>query len=346
MAPLSNSTSQYGASRANPFRRAVIGGLGILLPPLLTIVILVWVGNTVADYLLVPLESAAREIIYRSTADILSPAAAESGSEHPDYRGNPDYLVLDDKIYHRTADDRYVPEDVYQTVQQAIDSDPMPPTARSVYERYIDETYLQRHVVVPIFLLLFILVLYLLGKFMAAGVGVFFWSQFEGIITHLPLIRSVYSSVKQVTDFLFTAQNMEYTRVVAIEYPRKGIWSLAMVTGEALLDVRAAANEPVLSLLVPTSPMPFTGFTVIAKKSEIVDLNITMDQAIQYIVSCGVVVPPEQWASLADRKETESIDGMPRLTENLAGQRRRPTTGETMMPAPGSEPSLERDLNR
>jgi len=133
--------------------------------------------------------------------------------------------------------------------------------------------------------------LYLLGKFLAAGVGRFFWMQFERLINRLPVIRNVYSSVKQVTDFMFSEREIEYTRVVAVEYPRKGVWTVAMVTGDSLLDIRSAANEPVMSVLIPTSPMPFTGFTVTVKKSETIDLNITIDQAFQFIVSCGVVAP-------------------------------------------------------
>ena len=68
-------------------------------------------------------------------------------------------------------------------------------------------------------------------------------------------------------------------------------------TGESMLDIAATANEPVLSVLMCTSPMPMTGFTVTLPKSECVDLNITIDQAFQYIVSCGVVVPPQQLQS-------------------------------------------------
>ena len=61
-----------------------------------------------------------------------------------------------------------------------------------------------------------------------------------------------------------------------------------------MLDIRSAANEPVLTVLMPTSPMPATGFTITIRKSETIDLDITIDQAIQFVVSCGVVVPPQQ----------------------------------------------------
>ena len=70
-----------------------------------------------------------------------------------------------------------------------------------------------------------------------------------------------------------------------------------------MLDIRSAANEPVLSILVPTSPMPFTGYTMTVKKSETVDLNITVEQAFQFIISCGVVVPPQQLAELFDARQ-------------------------------------------
>ncbi|MDZ7616243.1 MAG: DUF502 domain-containing protein, partial [Patescibacteria group bacterium] len=132
------------------------------------------------------------------------------------------------------------------------------------------------------------------GKFMAAGIGRFFWSLFERGVHRLPMVSSVYASVKQVTDFLFSETNIQYTRVVAVEYPRAGIWSLGFVTGESFADIRSIANEPVVSVLMCTSPAPMTGFTITVRKSEIIDLNVTIDQALQFVISCGVVVPPQQ----------------------------------------------------
>jgi uncharacterized membrane protein len=179
----------------------------------------------------------------------------------------------------------------------------MPTEAIIVYERYVNDMWLQRSFVVPIFLCLFVLVLYLLGRFLAAGFGRFFWTQAERVINRVPLVRNVYSSVKQVTDFLITDPDIQYTRVVAIEYPRKGIWTVAFVTSESMKNIREVAAEPVMAVLVPTSPMPFTGFTVTVKKSETIDLDITLDQAFQYIISCGVVVPPQQVADALAKKE-------------------------------------------
>ncbi len=291
-------TKQNKPSHLDPFRRAVLRGLAVLLPPLLTIVIFVWVGNTVTDYLLVPMEKAVHGLLVRQfQRDILS-----AGSLPADQRRK-DRVTVGGSAYLRVADDRYVPAEYYQYVLEHQGTRQVPATADNIVRRYVEQKYLPRYIVIPVFLCVFLLMLYLLGKFLAAGVGRFFWMQFERMINRLPLVRSVYSSVKQVTDFMFSEREIEYTRVVAIEYPRKGIWSLGMVTGESMLDIRCAANEPVLSLLIPTSPMPFTGFTMTVKKSETVDLNITIDQAFQFIVSCGVVVPPHQLVeALADRQ--------------------------------------------
>jgi uncharacterized membrane protein len=276
-------------SALDPFRRAIVRGLGILLPPLLTIVIILWVWNTVADYLLVPLENAARTVLVDHHEKSILPADSVPADQPVKGRA-----LVNGVAYRQTADGQYIPAADYDEVAEAMGKATMPPTADGVYQVFVERKYLQRRIVVPIFLCVFVLLLYLLGKFLAAGIGRFFWTLFERGVTRLPLIRNVYSSVKQVTDFMFNETEIAYTRIVAVEYPRKGVWQLAFVTGESLLDLACAANEPVLAVLIPTSPMPFTGFTATVKRSETIDLNITMEQALQFIMSCGVVTPPQQ----------------------------------------------------
>jgi len=270
----------------HPFRSAVIRGLGVVTPPLLTIVIFLWVGSTVRQYVLEPITTGLRDGIVWTTADI-------QADPEPIEAAQPT-RTIDGQTYWRAGDDNMVPMGVYELVKENQGAEPIPPTAQAIYQRYVELYYLQPYKVIPAFLAIFILVLYLLGKFIAAGIGRFFVNQMEQGILSLPLVRNVYSSVKQVSDFLFSPREIEYTRVVAIEYPRKGIWSLGLVTGESMLDIRSAANEPIVSVLIPTSPMPVTGYTISVKKSEAIDLNITIDQAFQFIVSCGVVVPPQQ----------------------------------------------------
>jgi len=283
----------------DPFRRAVVRGLAMLLPPLLTILILLWVGITVKNYILEPCESFLLNVVVNWHQDKIFLTKDIPADRIGD--GSPDTFK---RPFQPTQNGFAVPTEYYAFLRSEEVGGRMPPTAKEIVKNYFERRYFRRQNTIPIFLCLFVLGLYLFGKFLAAGVGRFFWMQIEGIINRLPLVSNVYSSVKQVTDFLFSEREIEYTQVVAIEYPRRGIWTLAMVTGESLLDIRCAANEPVLSVLVPTSPMPFTGFTVTVKKSETLDLNITMDQAFQFIVSCGVVVPPQQIAeALAERDD-------------------------------------------
>ena len=306
---ISEITNKKKPGPLDPFRRAVLRGLAVLLPPLLTIVIFLWVWNTVTDYLLTPMEAGARRLLvahYQQnilSADQIEADDVEDGKA--DF-GGVSYTQLDDERFVLTED--------YDLLANELGFAPPRETAGEFYRVYVERKFLQWYVVIPFFLCVFLLMLYLLGKFLAAGAGRFFWMQFERVINRLPIIRNVYSSVKQVTDFMFNEREIEYTRVVAVEYPRKGVWTVAMVTGESLLDIRSAANEPVLSVLIPTSPMPFTGFTVTVKKSETIDLNITIDQAFQFIVSCGVVAPSQQ-IHPSDGALSDASRGLPLAAE-------------------------------
>ena len=204
---------------------------------------------------------------------------------------------------------QWVPEDVYELVMRPanLHGHPIPTSRRAMFERYVDVRWLTPQIVIPVFTCIFVLAMYLLGKFLAAKMGRLAWTALEKVIDRLPLIRNVYTSVKQVTDFIFSESNIEYTRVIAVEYPRRGIWSLGLVTGESMLDIASAANEPVLSVLIPTSPAPFTGYTITIKRSEALDLNLTIDQAFQFIVSCGVVVAPQQISGSADADAAANV---------------------------------------
>ncbi len=316
----------------SPFWRAVARGLGVVLPPLLTIVIFLWIGGTVEHYVLDPVTTLAERIVRFAVADIRREDAiplSERGKQNP---------TIDGVVYHRLESGEYVPMAVYDLVKLHPSEDGIPRTASQVYRTYIRLLYLRPYGVIPAFLLVFTLVLYLLGKFMAAGIGRFVGSLIEGAIGRLPVVRNVYSAVKQVSGFLLNEREMHVSRVVAVEYPRKGIWQIGFVTGEGLGDIEAMAGEQCLSVLICTSPMPMTGFTVVVRRSDCLDLNISLDQAIQFIVSCGVVVPqpgPQQAGEAAppSRLETDSLP-VPGVSEAkpipFAGT---PARGEKITPA-------------
>ncbi len=172
-----------------------------------------------------------------------------------------------------------------------------------------------RWLVVPVFLIVFTTALFFLGRLFTFGLGRWFVHSFDRGVLRIPIVNKVYGSVKQVTDFAFSEREIEFNRVVAIEYPSKGIWSLGFVTGNSMREIAEATGEEMLSVLMPTSPMPMTGFTVTVKKAEAIDLNLTIDEAIQFIISCGVVVPPQQRTERVIAATAEST----RLPPSLAG---------------------------
>ncbi len=294
------STKQGWFSKSfAPMRKAVFRGLAVAMPPLLTIVFFVWAWSTIDGYILGPIEATARHIIVFSISDVRDEDEINkelASLSEPDARLKKE----DNTVVFNSVDGplvkvnkNFIPKEIYDTVELNPGTD-RPTTASAYYHRYVQLRYLRRQYIIPLFVALFIIALYLIGKLLAAGVGKMLWNYFENLIEQVPIIRNVYSSVKQVTDFAFSESELQYTRIVAVEYPRKGIWSMGFVTGESFMDIRTAANEPVLSVMIPNSPMPATGFTITVPKSETLDLNLTMDQAIQFCVSCGVVVPPHQ----------------------------------------------------
>ena len=261
----------------HPFRRAVLRGLGIVLPPLLTIVVFLWAWTLIHTYMLRPVETVTSWVLIRWEWDV---RREQPGLEEIDR-------------FHQLRTGHWIPMHVYAAVT-ANPGDTPPHTPLGYYQRYVRVRYLRPWIVIPLFLIVFVILLYIAGRSLAAGVGRWAWSSIESLIRRLPVVSNVYTSVKQVTDFVFSERNIEFSRVVAVEYPRKGVWSVGFVTGESMLDMWSAANEPVVSLLMPTSPMPMTGFTITVRKSETIDLDVTVDQAIQFVVSCGVVIPPQQ----------------------------------------------------
>lgn len=288
-------------------RRAVLRGLGVVLPPLLTIVVLIWAWNAIENYVLRPVEVGIRNALVWSLADIREkiPEDAirnDTPSSDPNLRSGRNRslgFTYDGLSYvPDLTGRRYLPGYVVKEVDDHIDdfgASAIPPrTATAYWDRYVQLRYMPRSVVVPVFLIVFISLLYFLGRLFTGGIGRWFLGTFDATILRIPIVNKVYGSVKQITDFAFDDRQIEFNRVVAIQYPREGVWSLGFVTGNSMREISEAAGEPMLSVLMPTSPMPMTGFTVTIRRSEAIDLDLTIDEAIQFIVSCGVVVPAQQ----------------------------------------------------
>jgi uncharacterized membrane protein len=285
--------------KQKPFRAAILRGLGVVLPPLLTIALFIWAWSMVNNYILQPVDWLAKSVLIASIADI-----SEEQTQTADTAVN-------------QGQGPYIPHLVYQTVAGDPDKtvDLSSATADQIYDRYVTMVYLKPWLVAVVFMVLFIIILYFIGELLAAKFGRFAFSQIEKVVNRIPVIRNVYSSVKQVTDFIVGDHDMEFNQVVAVQYPSAGIWSIGFVTGSSMKGVRDHVGEEMISVLMPTSPMPATGFTVTVPKSNTVELDLTIDQAIQFVVSCGVVVPFNQLCEDASQEQQQvavrnSVDAM------------------------------------
>ncbi len=140
-----------------------------------------------------------------------------------------------------------------------------------------------------------------IGALLASVVGRAIWAQVEKFIMNTPFLRQVYPYVKQVTDFFLTQEEKKkmFSRVVAVEYPRRGVWSLGLVTGSGIKKVVDNVQKEFLTLLIPTSPTPFTGFVIMVPKEDTIEVDMTIEDALRFAVSAGVIAPgPRAKASL------------------------------------------------
>ena len=133
--------------------------------------------------------------------------------------------------------------------------------------------------------------IYFVGIFLASFVGRWIWRLVETFLNRTPVIGQVYPQIKQVTDFFLSDQRLQYSQVVALEYPRKGVWSLGLLTGEAPKNVRDRLGDDIVSVFMPSSPTPLTGYVVCTKRSEVVELTLSIEEAFRFIISGGVLKP-------------------------------------------------------
>jgi len=147
-------------------------------------------------------------------------------------------------------------------------------------------------------LALAIIGVYIAGRLLGGFFGRRIYRRLESFITTLPFIKQVYPYVKQIVDFLFSDEKpIKFNRVVVIEYPRKGIWSIGFQTGPSLKAVTDEAGDAV-TIFIPSSPTPFTGYTITVPRSEVLELPLTVEEALRFVVSGGVLIPEHQAITL------------------------------------------------
>lgn len=120
----------------------------------------------------------------------------------------------------------------------------------------------------------------------------------ERLLARIPVVNSVYHSVKQVSDTLFSSSGQAFRQALLIQYPHQGAWTIAFLTGKPGGDVANHLTGEYVSVYVPTTPNPTSGFFLMLPKSEVIELEMSVDEALKYIISMGVVAPPARPRSL------------------------------------------------
>ena len=160
----------------------------------------------------------------------------------------------------------------------------MPETARATIE--------QLREIPGLGVLVLVLGLLLTGIFATNMVGQWWLSQGSKLLSKIPIVKSIYNSVKQVSDTLFSSSGNAFREAVLVQYPRQGSWTIAFVTGRPGGEAALHLPGEYVSLYVPTTPNPTSGFFLMVPRADVVQLKMSVDEALKYVISMGVVAPP------------------------------------------------------
>ena len=166
----------------------------------------------------------------------------------------------------------------------------MDKTLRIIPQQYRPEELLGFHIP-GLGIILTFLVLVLTGMLAANFVGRYVVGGWESLLDRIPVVRSIYSAAKNFAEIVFSDSEHSFKRVLLIEYPRKGVYSLAFQTSAELGEVQGRTGEDVVCCFVPTTPNPTSGYVLIVPRKDVVFLDMEVDEALKMIISLGVVVP-------------------------------------------------------
>ncbi len=300
----------------NDFKRLFMKGLAALLPTVVTIALLLWAFNWVNGHIASPITDwiitflpdpeevpgffrgtwlktdATRDSLqYGQQLDRLDPET-----------GRP--LTLEYEIVHHPMcylsdqDIEFVIENGIRARRPAEEQDRLTQLRKEARKRRAVAMW---HIAFSkwrlnvIGFLIAIVIVYVVGYFLSGLLGRTVLRIVESTVLRIPFIRSLYPNIKQVTDFLFGDRQIEFGGVVAVEYPRRGVWSLGLLTGPAMktIEKRASADD-LVTVFIPSSPTPVTGYTITVPRSDVIELGLSIDEALRFTISGGVIKPPSE----------------------------------------------------
>lgn len=275
------------------FRRFFLRGLAILLPTLLTVGILMWAFGFLSKNIAEPINKGVRVTFLWAAPKIVGEQNMPSW-------------------YEVTADELERARAAARPLKLSDEA------ARSRIRRDALHEYWTSHYWGALNLFGFVIavvLVYLAGVMVGNLLGRRAYAKVESWIVRVPFVKQVYPNVKQVTDFLIGSGEEKQKaiatgRVCLVEYPRKGIWTVGLMTGETLSSIEHIAGKRCVTVFIPSSPTPFTGYTITVAEDEVYALPISMDETIRFVVSGGVLVPDSQRTAHAPRIVEREVQGL------------------------------------
>jgi uncharacterized membrane protein len=151
------------------------------------------------------------------------------------------------------------------------------------------------HEIVGIGALLTILIILFTGVIATNFFGKQLINLWEAMLARVPVVKSIYASVKQVSDTLFSDSGNAFRHAVLVQFPRQGTWTIAFITGQPGGDIVNHLQGDFVSVYVPTTPNPTGGYFLMMPRADVVELDMSVDEALKYIISMGVVSPPKKF---------------------------------------------------
>ncbi len=268
------------------FREFFFRGLGILLPSVITLALLWWAAGFLWVRVAEPINRAVRWGVVQGAPLVLAPSAL------------PGWYTVTESQVEAVRTER---------IRLGLAKAPTTDAARMKLDetiRYqlrmsnLSEIWKRRFYLQPIGLVVAVILIYLAGLLVGNYLGRKIWLAIEKRAIRFPVIKQVYPSIKQIVEFMLGGgpqkNLLSSGRVVAVPYPRVGIWTVGLMTGETLMAIEDKAGVPCVTVFIPSTPTPFTGFTITVPADEVVELPLSFDDAIRFVVSGGVLVPPSQ----------------------------------------------------
>ena len=184
-----------------------------------------------------------------------------------------------------------------------IDSKVMP----LLPQKYNPETFLPFSIP-GIGLIVMLIALTLIGWLTAGILGRWIIRFSEHLLARMPVVRNIYSAIKQIMETVMAQQSSAFREVVLIEYPRRGIWAVGFITGGTVGEVQNITDDKMVNIFLPTTPNPTSGFLLFLPEKDVYRLSMTVEEGIKMVISAGIVTPPDRRPSSDQEKPVIHIE--------------------------------------